>query len=359
MNNIFKKAINEFKGGKFNILFLKKVFKYAGRLILKLLGNLIPISYIVKGLSFKPLSLNLSTINICNSRCVFCAYQYLTAPQGIMSDEVFKKAVNDFVDIGGGNIGLTPTVGEILLDPQIIERIKYCRSFSSIKDISFTTNGISFASINLKQLLISGVNTITVSMGGFDRESYKKLFRVDCFDEVYKNTIRLCEINKSLGKPVKILISLRTYKSINQVIKEPAYKKIHQLVDVIDYQYNFDSWSGKIKQSDLFGFMKLRELEPKHGPCSMFYADGSTVLWNGDVTVCGCRDLNGDSDLILGNIMETSLIELWKGEKMEKLRQNFWVGEMPDICRDCSHYYSVKNLRTFHFLRKAKENLKS
>ena len=140
-------------------------------------------------------------------------------------------------------------------------------------------------------------------------------------------------------------------------MKEPAYKEINGLVDNIDYQYNFDSWNGMIKQSDLLGFMKLRELERKSDPCSILYS-GLSVFWNGDVTVCGCRDLNGDSELILGNIMETSLIDLWNGEKLKKIRQGFRKGEIPDICKDCSHYDSIKNSKTFHFWREARKNLK-
>ena len=205
-----------------------------------------------------------------------------------------------------------------------------------------------------KQLLTSGVNAIAISMGGLDRESYRKVFRVDHFDDVYKGIVRLCQANKDLGRPATISISLRTYKPMDEVMKEPAYKEISKLVNAVNYQYNFDSWSGKIKQSDLLGLMKLKESEPKSEPCSMFYADGPTVLWNGDVTVCGCRDFDGNSELILGNIMENSLVDLWRGEKLEKLRKDFGRGEVPDICKDCSHYNSVKTLKTFQFLRKAR-----
>ena len=357
MNKFLEKITNEFRGGKMTPLLFKKILRYAGRSASKFAGNLIPMSYIIKGLSVKPSTLNLSTINTCNARCIFCAYQYLTAPRGIMSDKVFKKAVNDFVDIGGGNIGFTPTVGDALLDPEIIERIKYCRSFSNIKNIGFYTNGIFLSNIDLKRFLTSGINSISISMGGFDRKSYEKVYGVDRFNEVYKGIVNSYKVNRDLGKPVKISISLRTYKSINEVMKEPAYKEINRLVDSIDYQYNFDSWNGMIRQSDLLGFMKLRELEQKSEPCSILYA-GLSVFWNGDVTVCGCRDLNGDSELVLGNIMKSSLIDLWRGEKLKKIRQGFLEGEIPDICKNCSHYESVKNLKTFHFRREARKNLK-
>ena len=93
---------------------------------------------IEKKLLEKFLGLTIETINICNANCTFCAYQYQTRDTGTMSLELYKKIILQYAaDIGGGDLNLTPTVGEPLADKFIIERIKFARSFKEIKKIGF------------------------------------------------------------------------------------------------------------------------------------------------------------------------------------------------------------------------------
>ena len=66
------------------------------------------------------------------------------------------------------------------------------------------------------------------------------------------------------------------------------------------------------------------------------------VFSNGRVGACACRDLNADSQLVLGQVGESSIRAMWVGDKMRKLvgdwrRRN----RVPDICRRCSLYTYV------------------
>ena len=51
---------------------------------------------------------NIETTNVCNANCTFCAYQYQTRDMGIMSEQLFKKIVEEYSALGGGSLGLTP-----------------------------------------------------------------------------------------------------------------------------------------------------------------------------------------------------------------------------------------------------------
>jgi hypothetical protein len=68
---------------------------------------------------------------------------------------------------------------------------------------------------------------------------------------------------------------------------------------------------------------------------------GPQVLADGRMTACGCRDLEGDSDLALGSVLERTIDAAWKDGTMEGLRRRFVVGDLPDICSRCSHYSAV------------------
>jgi hypothetical protein len=72
----------------------------------------------------------------------------------------------------------------------------------------------------------------------------------------------------------------------------------------------FDNWSGAIVQKKLPGMMMIRLRKSKNRPCSMLYS-GPTVLSNGVITACGCRDLNGDSEHVIGHVKTDTLLSVW------------------------------------------------
>src|SRR5208282_5985542 len=59
--------------------------------------------------------------NICNARCVFCAYPRAVDSKelkgGVMPLALFKKIVDEWKSLGGDAIDLTHTVGDPLIDP--------------------------------------------------------------------------------------------------------------------------------------------------------------------------------------------------------------------------------------------------
>jgi len=63
------------------------------------------------------------------------------------------------------------------------------------------------------------------------------------------------------------------------------------------------------------------------------------------VTLCGCRDLNGDSELVLGNIQNRSILDMWRDPSVERIRSGFYRSTYPKICHGCSFYRDLSALR--------------
>ncbi|MGC4121202.1 MAG: SPASM domain-containing protein [Myxococcales bacterium] len=59
-----------------------------------------------------------------------------------------------------------------------------------------------------------------------------------------------------------------------------------------------------------------------------------TVLWDGRVVPC-CHD--DDGRLVLGDLKQQSLVEIWRGPKVAELRVRHRSGQLPagHLCRDC------------------------
>jgi len=82
-------------------------------------------------------------------------------------------------------------------------------------------------------------------------------------------------------------------------------------------------------------------------PCWMLYGE-LAILSDGTVALCGCQELEGNSDLVLGNVMDRSLSDLYKSERANMIRKNWLNGSnIPDICRNCRNY----NPYTFGMLK--------
>jgi hypothetical protein len=112
----------------------------------------------------------------------------------------------------------------------------------------------------------------------------------------------------------------------------------------IGMKFRYDSWSGRITEGQLSGNMKLRSpfLAPKTSVCAVLY-NGPMVYWDGKVGGCGCRDLNA-SELIIGDVTKDHLGDIWFGDEIKKLRDEFMTDRRRPICDSCTHYAGLSNL---------------
>ena len=286
--------------------------------------------------------LSIETTNICNANCSFCAYQYQQRGTGTMSEKLFTKIINEYSDLGGGDLGLTPTVGEPFADKLLIDRVKFARSFNNIKRIGIYSNLISIRKFGIANIVKSGLSNIVVSTSGFDSEMYKRVYRSNQYHRMFENLIELITTNKEFNSPINISISMRSDRSLKETRNFTDYKKLLNIISEsqIDYKFRYDNWANKIKQTDLSGVMKLRNknLALRISPCMEFYS-GPHIYWNGDVGVCGCRDVDA-KELIIGNANINNIKDIWYNKVHEKLISSF-LTKPKDICKNCSHYNNI------------------
>lgn len=296
-------------------------------------------------IEIRPWNLHIELSNICNANCIFCAYQYQTRQEQIMTDEIYLKALDDYCDIGGGDFMLTVSVGDPAVDPNLLQRIKAARSRTEIARIETITNAIALKSHQIEELIHSGISKIQISTGPWDEKRYEKIYRNKSYKKMIKNVRWLLEKNLAAGFPVEIEIAFRSNLTMTETLALPDYKMIEHLPHRVTFNADFDTWSEHIKEEDLLPGMPLRPLSKlEHEPCYWFY-DGPIVFVDGSVGLCGCRDFNANSELIVGNILDRSLLEIWQSEEVKKLRERFRDGQFPAICQTCSTYSNLDMYR--------------
>ena len=301
--------------------------------------------------SFPP-SMTIETTNICNASCIFCAYQYqedFRKGQGVMSDTIFERSLAQFKEMGGREINFTPLVGDALIDPNIIKRIKHAKDMGF--KVTFFTNGILFNRIDMEAFINSGVDTVSLSTGPFNREDYEKLYRTKPgqYEELKEGLKKLLTARKKLNKKFKFRILFRSNMSFKDLEKLPDYQnEILPLMSeeerksVYVLSKGFDSWGNQIRKEDLDGIMDIA-LPPliKRRPCA--WTLEMTVLWDGKVRACSARytgteALDDNDGLFVGDLNESSLKDIWRGKELKDLRQRFVTGSLPPVCQTCTMY---------------------
>jgi radical SAM protein with 4Fe4S-binding SPASM domain len=327
---------------------LTKVQRVAVRKLDSLVARFfLPWQDTVEAMTLRPFELHLELTNLCNADCVFCPYQFQHRPKQFMSDEVFFKAVHDFIAIQGGSVGLTPIVGDALIDPKFLERVRYLRSLPQIDRIFLTTNAILLDKFGIDAVLDAGIDSLMISTSGFERESYLRIYRNHSYERMRRNVQELVEKNATRGKPMNICIGLRTDRPLAEVMRDPDFQPILAHDPQIDFTWSFTSAGGRITRDLLPAGMRLRHAPAKTEPCVNLY-NGPIVLPDGDVLACSCvAAMDALPDLLIGNVLKVRLQDIWTGLRMRALRDQFRAPDaLNPTCAACEIYRNLELYRT-------------
>lgn len=288
--------------------------------------------------------------NICNAKCTFCAYPKVVANKtletGVMSFDVFKKAVDEWAALGGQSLDLTPVVGDPLVDPGLLQKVDYAVNKAGLKDVYLTTNAILInKNDNYKKLIDLGIAAVFISTQGASKDVYEKIYGVNHYDEAMSGIRNLMDYNRSKGEPARIVVRFRNHERPSAIIRSPDYQKnirpyLSERVRV-NFTVDFDNWGGTIKPADMSGAMRLRKLPPTLDvPCKNLF--NFAVRHDGRVRLCGCRlQANDNDDLVVGNIKEKTLMEISRSDEAWNKIKGFYTGDRPKTCVECTFYQPI------------------
>ena len=261
----------------------------------------------------------------CNLKCAICHDRKRT---GVKIDiEVLKKVINEGKKYGlcACSFGLD---SESLIDKQILLDTIDCAKNANVMDIMLGTNGILLTEDLSEKLIMGGVTMLRVSIDAATAETYKKMRHSDKFEIVEENIKKFVEIKQQLGLVLpQVRISFcKTYLNSNE--ENQFIEKWSNIVDQIDIQ-NYISIVGELQD-----FSSGKRIE------NYFCKDSFRrvgILANGDVQCC-CSSF-GSPDIIIGNIYEQSMYDIWNGQKMKAIQKAFLYDctNIPDYCKKCIH----------------------
>jgi len=282
--------------------------------------------------AYPPLRLWIEPTDVCNLRCVMCPQSVPRGfAKGYMDIDLFRKIVDEAK-------GLVYDVnlhhrGESTIHPRLGEMVRYAREAGIYTRLH--TNGTLLDEAKSIQLVEAGLDLISFSFDGYDKESYEKIRVKSKFERTLGNILRFLEVKRRLGR--------RTPYAIFEVIdfsagpptpehreRERAFRARFDGLPVDRFIVKRPhNWAGTYAPGDPRTAGRPRQ----YSPCT-FPWYSMVVFWDGTVTPCP-QDWYGE--LFLGDLKRQSLREVWNGPTMAELRKKMQAQDVQCLvpCNQC------------------------
>ena len=300
---------------------------------------------------------NIELTNKCPMKCIMCPRTlHMTRAQGFMSFDIFKKAIDELVEIHTNyaqeHAGYTQKrllwlhhFGESLLHPEFDMFIDYA-SRDSI-DAALSVNPLMLNEETALRLIRSKLHLVLLSLDGHDNASFYKIRGAkNAYDTSKQNVLNFLELKKSHHSEIKTVLSMVDFSENDESIE--SARIFWECQNGIDdfVKKDFVKWTGDIKDINALDIGDksqdmISKLSKKIAICS-FPFTAMTITWDGDVVPC-CYDY--DKKYVLGSVANSTLLEIWNGERMKELREEFVNNKVRNpLCKNCKDFPFLSNM---------------
>lgn len=285
----------------------------------------------------------------CNSKCAFCPREGIIKsgkrPIADIKIKTFEKILDRLVESGYQFDWISISgLGEPLMYDFIFTAIREVRKRFPYTFFKMNTNALLVKNNNVKALIDCGLDRLVCSLNAADKQTFEDYKHID-YDKVEKNIIKFLH-DKGSRKP-DTYIRVNAFDS-NILLMQEARNHWKPYLNCNDRfsPGRFSNWAGKI---DRHKFVS-HDLTTERTICK-FLDNERVVAINLDGAVFPCCVAiaeNGDSQLYLGNILNTPLRELYESARMEYLQLDHIRGSYPRPCKECDSWgKQVENLDKF------------
>ncbi len=279
----------------------------------------------------KPLALCIDTSDMCNFKCEFCFQSHMSFKGQVMSMELFNKIVEDMkqFDEPFKTVNLY-NLGEPLINQNLSVFIKKIKENNLAEVVQITTNASLLTQQISEEILSAGLDRITFSIYGLDDDSYNKFSSAQVsFYNIKKNIEYFYKIREDCKVHIKIA---GNYFSEEQ--QRTFFELFGDMADSLYVDNAVNLWPELItvngnEDNHIYGTLDVEKDRICPQP---FYQ--MIIHSNGMVSPC-CADY--DKKVIVGDIRNESLKDIWNGERYQKLRRDILQNNLKEDtrCKKC------------------------
>jgi|TARA_B100001971_G_C18190022_1_gene538038 radical SAM protein with 4Fe4S-binding SPASM domain len=299
-----------------------------------------------------PTIFNIETTNYCNMKCVMCPRTLYMQRKNIwIDDNLFEKMLdnvkihkdenlNKFWDWLEKDAKFDPRevsengfyfsvvsrclilhgYGEPFLDKFLIKRLKVCKERNIPTYFSCTP-----ATMTVEKAVQAMENELTVlkfSLDAMDDEKIKLIRGKRAnYNESIEKIHKLLEIKKERGFKTLLVPCMIAFDNDSKTIE--LHKKF------LNFWKGKDVYTYVKSQDNRWQFEQNEKLENKSHYAKQYCEypwTSATIMAEGNVVPCTQISNN---EIVLGNVNEKSLKEIWNGEEYKKLRKMHITGKFP------------------------------
>ena len=280
-----------------------------------------------------PIHLDIEATSACNFLCTMCPRTEMMEKKTFWKVENFDMKSYENIITTGVPLGLKSVkfqyLGEPLVNKHLVKMIKFAKK-AGVVDVMFNTNASLLDEKKSREIILSGVDKIFFSFDSPYREEFNKIRVKGDYDLVLKNIKNFMKVKKELKSDTPITRVQMVLMKDNQREWEDFQKLFSNLVDTIAYiDYLDHGIQNKHKEK---GVVKIGSRKKKF--CCPQLWQRMFVHPDGVVTPC-CLD--SSREMVMGNIKENSIKDIWKNELYQDMREKHMNGKIDEIptCKKC------------------------
>jgi len=237
--------------------------------------------------------------------------------------------------------------GEPLLNKQFPDMVRYAKKKQPSVKVDTTTNATLLTPELSDDIIAAGLDKIFISLQGINAAAYKSLSGVDVdFDKLLENVIYFCENRNGCRVYIKV-----PDIGVNEFEKKQFFNLFDSYADEVFVEHIIPTWpdfdiSG-IKKDDGIGLYG-DPIYPEHIEVCPIIFYNLNINFDGSIPPC---QLDWAHKIVLGNVKEKSLYELWNGNKINELRRIHLRGQraLHPLCGKCTtlEYCNVDNIDAY------------
>lgn len=262
--------------------------------------------------------------SVCNAKCTFCPYPTSGLPKAIMDMDLFRKIVDETVDIPHFTEFNIVGLGEPTLDRFLVDRVWYVHQKLPTIRIVIFSNGVALTNKLFDSLKEAGLSTLIVSLNAVRAEQHEKIMGLKGkFEQVCAN------IDYAIANREHVEVE------VHAVCSEPDFP-------LSDGPAFYSRWGHRAHTGygQLVGEMNwagdnrtIAPFKPNEGCIRAL--GGVYIRQDGVLTAC-CFDPTGR--LPFGNVKTQTIREIYNSEKYLKFREahNENRADEYEICKGCT-----------------------
>lgn len=260
-----------------------------------------------------PVSVAIELTNACDLQCLYCNNPLFSHPRSIMKDEVFdqlevslKEMKSDRIRVGGGEPTLHPKF------EQYSKRLRESTKFNAI-----VTNGQWKDEATIKALLLN-YDYLEISIDAGGKKMYEYSRKGASYELLIRNLKKLNRLKKELNSNTTLNLRLMIRPS-NDAEKQLDIERYKKYFDTIMPQYLVKHHDSTYSE-DVFNSVHV--VESDFPNCTYPFKE-MQVREDGNVPMCAISGsaIDPNKKVIVGNVLESSLMRLWKGTILSSLRK--------------------------------------